>query len=151
MHRHSSHANKIGWISFWRWFYFYASFLRKKLSLWAAMNKGCCFWKTSTNFSVELSSTNRKMDTSFKDKVKGDVSYSKSALARTTDARWGNAFTARPKIHSHSQIFRYGGSIFCLPHRPIFSDILDLCLHWVSVVRGLSKICFRQKNWDKSQ
>jgi len=47
------------------------------------------------------------------------------------------AFTARPKIHSHSQIFRYGGSIFCLPHRPIFSDILDLCLHWVSVVRGL--------------
>ena len=45
-------------------------------------------------------------------------------------------FTARPKIHSHSQIFRYGGSIFCLPHRPIFSDILDLCLHWVSVVRG---------------
>ena len=49
------------------------------------------------------------------------------------------AFTARPKIHSHSQIFRYGGSIFCLPHRPIFSDILDLCLHWVSVVRGLDQ------------
>ena len=46
------------------------------------------------------------------------------------------AFTARLKIHSHSQILRYGGSIFCLPHRPIFSDILDLCLHWVSVVRG---------------
>ena len=46
------------------------------------------------------------------------------------------AFTARPKIHSHSQIFRYGGSIFCLPHRPNFSDIFDLSLHWVSVVRG---------------
>ena len=46
------------------------------------------------------------------------------------------AFTARPKIHSHSQIYRYGGSIFCLPHRPNFSDIFDLCLHWVSVVRG---------------
>ena len=45
------------------------------------------------------------------------------------------AFTARPKLHSHSQIFRYGGSIFCLPHRPNFSDIFDLCLHWVSVVR----------------
>ena len=45
------------------------------------------------------------------------------------------AFTARPKIHSHSQIFRYGGSIFCLPHRPNFSDIFDLCLHWMSVVR----------------
>ena len=46
------------------------------------------------------------------------------------------AFTARPKIHSHSQIVWYGGSIFCLPHRPNFSDIYDLCLHWVSVVRG---------------
>ena len=45
------------------------------------------------------------------------------------------AFTARPKIHSHSQIFRYGRSIFCLPHRPNFSDIFDLCLHWLSVVR----------------
>ena len=46
------------------------------------------------------------------------------------------AFTARPKIHSHSQIFRYGRSIFCLPLRPNFSDIFDFCLHWVSVVRA---------------
>jgi hypothetical protein len=46
------------------------------------------------------------------------------------------AFTVRPKIHSlHSQIFWYGRRIFCLPHRPNFSDIFDLCLHWVSVVR----------------
>ena len=45
------------------------------------------------------------------------------------------AFTAQLKIHSHSQIFRYGRSIFCLPHQPKFSDIFDLCLHWVSVVR----------------
>ena len=45
------------------------------------------------------------------------------------------AFTARPKIQSQSQIFRYGRSIFCLPHRPNLSDIFDLCLHWVSVVR----------------
>ena len=45
------------------------------------------------------------------------------------------AFTAWPKIKSQSQIFRYGRSIFCLPHRPNFSDIFDLCLHWVSVVR----------------
>ena len=44
------------------------------------------------------------------------------------------AFTARPKIHSHS-LFRYRQSIFNLPHRPNFSDIFDLCLHWVSVVR----------------
>ena len=29
----------------------------------------------------------------------------------------------------------YDQSIFCLPHGPNFSDIFDLCLHWVSVVR----------------
>ena len=46
------------------------------------------------------------------------------------------ASTARPKIQSQSQIFRYGGSIFCLPHRPIFSDIFDLWLHWMFIVRG---------------
>ena len=46
------------------------------------------------------------------------------------------AFTTWPKILSHSQIFRYGRSIFCLPYRPKFSDFFDLCLHWVSVVRG---------------
>ena len=40
-------------------------------------------------------------------------------------------FTAQPKINSHSQIFWYGQSIFCLPHRPKFSDFFDLCLHWV--------------------
>jgi hypothetical protein len=43
-------------------------------------------------------------------------------------------FTERPKIHSYSQSFRYGQSIFCLTNRPNFSDIFDLCLHWVSVV-----------------
>ena len=50
------------------------------------------------------------------------------------------AFTARPKIHSHSQIFRYGQSISCLPLRPNFSYIFDLCLHWVSVVRGVDNL-----------
>ena len=42
------------------------------------------------------------------------------------------AFTARPKIHSHSQIFRYGRGIFCLPQ---FSDFFDLL---GSVVRDLA-------------
>ena len=46
------------------------------------------------------------------------------------------AFTAQPKIQSQSHIFRYDSSIFCLPHRPNFSDIFDLCLHWVSVLHG---------------
>ena len=44
------------------------------------------------------------------------------------------AFTERPKIHSHSQIFRYGRSIFCLPHQTKFSYFFDSCLYWVSVV-----------------
>ena len=46
------------------------------------------------------------------------------------------AFTERLKIQSQSQIFRYGQSIFCLPHQPSFSDIFDLYLHWVSVVHA---------------
>ena len=43
---------------------------------------------------------------------------------------------ARPKIQSQSQIFRYGQSIFCLLRWHNFLDIFDLCLHWLSVVRG---------------
>ena len=50
------------------------------------------------------------------------------------------AFTAWPKIQSQSQVFRYGQSIFCLPHRPNFQISFDLCLHWVSVVRGLTDL-----------
>ena len=46
------------------------------------------------------------------------------------------AFTTRPKIKSQSQIYKYGRSIFCLPHRRKISGFFDLCLHWVSVVRG---------------
>ena len=77
---------------------------------------------------------------------------------RTTDAQRRSRFTTRPKIQSQSQIFRYGQSIFCLPHRPNFSDIFDLCLHWVSVVRAsvdadsqkmlktLCSICWQQSN-----
>ena len=56
------------------------------------------------------------------------------------------AFTARPKIQSQSQIFTYGRSISCLPHRPNFSDIFDLCLHWVSVVRGKNSKNIAKKN-----
>ena len=33
-------------------------------------------------------------------------------------------FTAWSKIFSHSQIFRYGQSIFCVPYRQNFSDSL---------------------------
>ena len=58
------------------------------------------------------------------------------------------AFTARPIIQSKSQIFRYGQSIFCLPHQPNFSDIFDLCLHWVSVVRGFGRIYGANLLWQ---
>ena len=44
------------------------------------------------------------------------------SVPRTTDARWGNCLHCTP--------------IFYLPHRPKFSDIFGLCLHWVSVVRA---------------
>jgi hypothetical protein len=49
------------------------------------------------------------------------------------------AFTARPKINSHSQIIRYGQSKFCLSHMPKFSDFFNLCLHWVFVVRDFGQ------------
>ena len=58
-----------------------------------------------------------------------------ASILRTTDAWWGNCLSAWPKINSHSKIFRYGWSIFCLPHWPKLSDFFDLCLHWVSKVR----------------
>ena len=64
------------------------------------------------------------------------VWFSVSSDHRLRTPREEIAFTARPKVQSQSQIFRYGGSIFCLPHRPNLSDIFDLCLHWVSVVRA---------------
>ena len=35
------------------------------------------------------------------------------------------ALTSWPKINSHSQIFRYGQNIFCLPHPRKFSDFFD--------------------------
>ena len=66
----------------------------------------------------------------------GRIGFFNSQLHGLRTPREEIAFTARPKIHSPSQIFRYGQSIFCLPHRPNFSDICDLCFHWVSVVRG---------------
>ena len=47
--------------------------------------------------------------------------------------RENKAFAAWQKIHSNSQIFRYSWSIFCLPYRPNFSGIFDLCLNWVSI------------------
>ena len=68
-----------------------------------------------------------------------NLMYSEKQLAAQTchnQIKQSFSFDARLKIQSQSQIFRYGRSIFCLPHRPNFSDIFDLSLHWVSVVRG---------------
>ena len=69
--------------------------------------------------------------------IQTSTSFVKSLIRRIHGLRTPEeeiAFTARPKIQSQSQIFRCGGSIFCLPHRPNFSDIFDFCLDWVSVV-----------------
>ena len=56
---------------------------------------------------------------------------------RLRTAREEITFTAWLKTHSHSQIFRHSQSLFCLPHRPKFSGIFDLWLHWVSVWHGM--------------
>ena len=66
------------------------------------------------------------------------LSFSNNSQHGLQTPREEIAFTARPKIQSQSQIFRYDQSIFCLPHRPNFSDISDLFLHWVSLVRGFA-------------
>jgi hypothetical protein len=74
---------------------------------------------------------------------------------RTTTTSEEIAFTARPNIQFQSQIFRYGQSKFCLPHRPNFSDIFDLCLHWVSVVRAAKYtrvlLYWAEREYDQAQ
>ena len=78
-----------------------------------------------------------------------------SFKARTTDVQRGNSLHAWPKIHSHSQIFKYGQNIFCLLHRPTFSDIFYLCLHevfcspWLKAsvgVTGGNKVVYVSRN-----
>ena len=64
------------------------------------------------------------------------VAYGRSHGLRTLGEEI--AFTERPKTQSQSQIVWYDRSIFCLPHQPKILDFFDLCLHWVSVVRGRS-------------
>ena len=66
------------------------------------------------------------------------LSFNKDLNHELRTPREEVAFTALPKIQSQSQIFRHGRSIFCLPHRPNFSDIFDI--HWVSVVRDLNTL-----------
>ena len=67
-----------------------------------------------------------------------------SAMGAFTD--YGHPERKWPSLHGRNftpKIFRYSRSIFCLPHRPNFSDIFDLCLHWVSIVRDF---CYAQFN-----
>ena len=51
------------------------------------------------------------------------------------------AFTAWSKIHSHSQIFRYDRSIFCLPYRPKFSNIFYLCQYSKRCIACIGNCC----------
>ena len=46
------------------------------------------------------------------------------------------AFTAQPKFTLTPKFLGTAEAFVCLPHWPKFSDFFDLCLHWVSVVRG---------------
>ena len=56
-----------------------------------------------------------------------------------------------PSLHSQKftptpKVLVYGRCIFCLPHWHKFSDFFDLCLFWVSVVRGLDNVS-RKNFW----
>jgi hypothetical protein len=50
-------------------------------------------------------------------------------------------FTARLKLTPTPKIFRYGQSIFILPHQPKFSDFFEI--HGVSGVRVRMKVHFK--------
>ena len=52
------------------------------------------------------------------------------------DTRWGNRLHCMAENPLPLPNFKVWPKHFCLPHEPNFSDIFDLCLHWVSVVRG---------------
>ena len=54
------------------------------------------------------------------------------------------AFTARPKIKSQSQCYRYGRSIFQLSHRPKVSDFFDLLMPSLDVRSPWCKVFTRQ-------
>ena len=58
----------------------------------------------------------------------------------------GQKFTPIPKF-----LGTYGRSIFCLPHRPNFSDLFELCLHWVSVVYGTNVLSLIYILWLKEE
>ena len=62
----------------------------------------------------------------------------KSLIPRTTDAQRGNNLHCTGKNSLPIPNFWYDRSIFRLPHQPKFSDIFELCLHWVSEVCAIS-------------
>ena len=55
----------------------------------------------------------------------------------TTDTQRGNSFHCMAENSIPLPNFQVRPKHICLPYRPNFSDIFDLCLHWVSVVRDL--------------
>ena len=104
-----------------------------KDTLWYKM---CITWSFFCNFCPSLSHNTLRPKPSFRYREPNPISsLSIGSGHRLQMPGEEIVFTAWPKINSHSQIFRYGRGIFCLPHRPKFSDFYDLWLHWVSVVR----------------
>ena len=67
----------------------------------------------------------------FSVKVKPNHFKKQCSSSRTTDAQRGNS------LSMHGRKFTPTPKFLGQPHRPNFSDIFDLCLHWVSVVRVL--------------
>ena len=79
-------------------------------------------WLTSSLLTVDA------IDSDGDEDIRGQRKEIIECIHGLRTSREEIVFTARPKIHSHSQMLRSGRSIFCLPHRPNFSDIFDLCL-----------------------
>ena len=45
-------------------------------------------------------------------------------------------------------VYVYSQSISYLPDLPKFSDFFDLCLHWMSIVRGLRLFSVSGQGWE---
>ena len=67
---------------------------------------------------------------------------------RTTNTQRGNSLQDWPKIHSHSQFFRYSWNIFCLPHQPNFQ--ISLIYAFIGCPLGGVKLACKDPSFAQS-
>ena len=105
-----------------QWIFFWLSpfFQRKTMDVYNFLDTDTTF----ANFFCKI--TTKWSKTFLCKKMPSEIQHHHDCFCHGLQmAREEIAFTARSKIHSHSQSFRYGRSVFCLPHQPNFSDIFD--------------------------